>query len=83
MLIPLDGSKTAEKVLPYVRTLAGALKVPVELLEVIDIAEMATHIPAEKARYLDTMIEDRTGGSEEYLRGVAKTFPGTSVRCAV
>src|SRR6266571_2796278 len=83
MLIPLDGSKTAEKVLPYVRTLAGALKVPVELLEVIDIAEMATHIPAEKARYLDTMIEERARGSEEYLKGVAKTFPGISVRCAV
>jgi len=48
MLIPLDGSKTAEKVLPYARTLAGALKVPVELLEVIDIAEMATHIPRKR-----------------------------------
>jgi len=41
MLIPLDGSKTAEKVLPYARYLAGRLKIPVELLAVIDIAELA------------------------------------------
>ena len=31
ILIPLDGSKTAEKVLPYARFLAGNLKLPVEL----------------------------------------------------
>ncbi|MGH7927622.1 MAG: universal stress protein, partial [Candidatus Binatia bacterium] len=41
ILVPLDGSKTAEKVLPYVRWLSGALKIPVELLAAIDIAEMA------------------------------------------
>jgi nucleotide-binding universal stress UspA family protein len=30
MLIPLDGSKTAEKVLPYARSLARKHKIPVE-----------------------------------------------------
>ncbi|HTN70357.1 MAG TPA: universal stress protein [Methylomirabilota bacterium] len=83
MLIPLDGSKTAEKVLPYARFLARALKIPVELLGVIDIADMATHIAAEKARYLDTMIEDGVRSSLEYLRGVATTFPAGNVKCAV
>jgi nucleotide-binding universal stress UspA family protein len=58
ILIPLDGSKTAEKVLPYARFLSGQLKLPVELLAVVDIVEMATHIFADGARYLDTMIED-------------------------
>jgi nucleotide-binding universal stress UspA family protein len=51
MLIPLDGSKTAEKVLPFARFVAGALKLPVELLAVVDIVEMATHISADRARY--------------------------------
>ena len=83
MLIPLDGSKTAEKVLPYARHLAGKLKVPIELLAVIDIAEMATHISAEKARYLDTMIEDGVRASTTYLRGVATTFPDAKVTCTV
>ena len=36
MLIPLDGSKVAEQVLPYARFLAKALAIPVELLGVVD-----------------------------------------------
>jgi nucleotide-binding universal stress UspA family protein len=83
ILIPLDGSKTAEKVLPYARFLAGSLKLPVELLAVVDIVEMATHISADRARHLDTMIEDSVRNSEQYLRGVAGTFPGANTKCTV
>jgi nucleotide-binding universal stress UspA family protein len=83
ILVPLDGSKTAEKVLPYARHLAGKFKIPVELLAVLDIAEMATHISAEKARHLDTMIEDGMRASSTYLRGVATTFPEGNVTCTV
>ncbi len=83
ILIPLDGSKTAEKVLPYARFLAGALKLPIELLAVVDIAEMATHISAERARHLDTMIEDSARSSEQYLKRVASMFPGANTKCTV
>jgi len=83
ILIPLDGSKTAEKVLPYARYLAGKLKIPVELLAVVDIAEMAAHMSAEKARFLDTMVEDATRSSETYLRGVTATFSGANLKHAV
>jgi len=83
LLIPLDGSKTAEKVLPYARFLAGKLKIPVELLGVIDMAEMAIHIPAEKARFFDSMIEEGVKHSASYLRGVAATFGDADVKCAV
>ena len=82
ILIPLDGSKTAEKVLPYARFLSGQLKLPVELLAVVDIVEMATHIFADGARYLDTMIEDSVRNSEHYLRGIACTFP-SGTKCTV
>jgi nucleotide-binding universal stress UspA family protein len=82
ILIPLDGSKTAEKVLPYARFVAGALKLPMELLAVVDIAEMATHISAERARYLSTMVEDSVRSSEQYLRGIAGTFP-SGTKCTV
>jgi nucleotide-binding universal stress UspA family protein len=82
ILIPLDGSKTAEKVLPYARFLAESLKLPVELLAVIDIVEMATHISADRARYLDTMIEDSVRNSEHYLRGIACTFP-SGTKCTL
>lgn len=83
VLIPLDGSKTAEKVLPYARYMAGKFNIPVELLAVIDIAEMATHMAAEKARFLDTMIEDGMRNSTSYLRLIANTFPGVNVTCTV
>ena len=83
ILIPLDGSKTAEKVLPYARYLADKFKIPVELLAVIDIAEMAAHISADSARFLDTMIENGMRSSETYLQGVAATFPGAKVDCTV
>lgn len=83
ILIPLDGSKTAEKVLPYARYLAGQFKIPVELLAVIDIADMAAHMAAEKAHFLDTMVEDATRSSETYLRNVTPTFPGANVKHTV
>src|SRR5262245_13186732 len=83
ILIPLDGSRTAEKVLPYARYLARKFRIPVELLAVIDIAEIATHMAAEKARFLDAMIEEGVKYSTSYLRGVATTFPNTEVKCEV
>jgi nucleotide-binding universal stress UspA family protein len=83
ILVPLDGSKTAEKVLPYARCLARRLNIPVELLAVIDIAELATHITAEKARFLDTMIEEGVRSSQSYLNGVAATFGETKTSCSV
>ena len=39
ILVPLDGSKTAEAALPYARLLAEKLDCAVELLQVIDAAE--------------------------------------------
>jgi nucleotide-binding universal stress UspA family protein len=79
----LDGSQTAAKVLPYARYLAGKLKLAVELLAVIDIAEMAGHISAEKARHLDTLIEDGVRTSEGYLRKVAGSFSASAVKSTV
>ncbi|HXV80383.1 MAG TPA: universal stress protein [Candidatus Binatia bacterium] len=83
ILIPLDGSKTAEKVLPYARFLAGALKLPIELLAVVDIVEMATHLSGERAIHLEAMIQDNVRNSEEYLRRVAGTLPGGQTKCTV
>jgi nucleotide-binding universal stress UspA family protein len=83
MLIPLDGSKTAEKALPYARYLAHKFKIPVELLAVIDIAEMASQVAAEKARHLDTLVEDGVRTSTSYLRAVATTFRDVKMTCTV
>lgn len=83
MLIPLDGSKTAEAVLPYARAVARTLKTPVELLAVVDIAALATQVSRGSAKYFDNLITEEVRRSEEYLNRMAKTFPGASVRCTI
>jgi nucleotide-binding universal stress UspA family protein len=83
ILIPLDGSKTAETVLPCARFLARRLKLPVELLEVIDIAEIGKRISPDKAQFLDTVIENFVRSREQYLRSVASTFAEVDVKCTV
>jgi nucleotide-binding universal stress UspA family protein len=83
ILIPLDGSSTAEKVLPYARYLAAKFKIPIELLEVVDIAEMAAHLSADTARFLDTLIENSVKHSTIYLGGVGRTFPGSNAKISV
>jgi len=83
ILIPLDGSKVAEHVLPYARLLAGALKLPVELLGVVDLVGIATSSHAHEARYLGALVEDERRASKTYLDRMAVTFPTVSVKCSV
>jgi nucleotide-binding universal stress UspA family protein len=75
ILIPLDGSKVAEKALPYARTLARKLRIPVELLTVSDTAAVTNSA--------DAITEDAARRSLEYLGEVAKTFPDCNVKCVV
>ena len=83
ILVPLDGSATAEKVLPCARYLAARCKAPVELLAVVDLGEIATHMGSEKARFFDTMIDEAVRHLTGYLRGIATTFSGDNVHCSV
>jgi nucleotide-binding universal stress UspA family protein len=62
ILIPLDGSKLAEAVLPYARALAKDLKLPVDLLYVNDADQ-----PAACAPFI----------AGEYLKSIVDTFGGT------
>jgi nucleotide-binding universal stress UspA family protein len=63
ILVPLDGSKVAEQILPHARLLAEACKVPVELLSVDE------SVGAQPASSMES--------SKVYLRAiVAASFPG-------
>jgi len=83
ILIPLDGSKTSEKVLPLARILAATLHLPVELLEVVDISAATAHVAADKARYLDYLLAEGESVSREHLKEVAANFSGSKVVCTV
>lgn len=83
MLIPLDGSQLAEQVLPYARSLAKALTIPVELLEVVDPDALRLLANPEQGRFLDTLLAEQRGKSEAYLEKIARSFQGTRVQCAI
>jgi len=83
ILVPLDGSKVAEQVLPYTRWLAGALKIPVELLGVIDVVGIAASTDAARARYFGMLVEDGKRASKTYLERISPTFQEVSVKCSV
>ena len=83
ILVPLDGSKTAENVLPFARCFARSLQIPVELMAVVDVAEMARNVSAAEGLFLDTLIDDETRRYGNYLKGVAKNFPVGGVQCTV
>jgi nucleotide-binding universal stress UspA family protein len=81
ILIPLDGSKTAEAVLPYARTVARKLNIPVDLLGVVDVAALAIQVSRGSTRYFDTIIADSVRGSEDYLKRMLTTFRNANVKC--
>ena len=83
LLVPLDGSRTAAAVLPYARTIAKTLKLPVELLSVVDIGALAAHVSHGGARYFETIIAESVRISEQYLKRIANTFPDHEVKCTV
>ncbi len=83
MLIPLDGSKTAEKVLPYARRLAAVSHVSVELLGVVEMTDIAGDIASNEAPYAEALIREAVRNSREYLENLAKTFRNGKVRCNV
>jgi nucleotide-binding universal stress UspA family protein len=82
LLIPLDGSKTAEAALPYGRALARTLKIPVELLGIIDMTVLTTQV-FRGGSYFERIVAESARSTEEYLKRVAKTFPDHEVRCTV
>ena len=83
ILIPLDTSRTAEQVLPSARYLANRLKIPVELLTVIDIVEIGKRIGPDKAHVLTKLVENAVRSSESYLRAIAGTFSGVDLTIKV
>ena len=81
ILVPLDGSKTAESALPYARTLAERLDADVELLEVIDVGEISGNVSTATAALLNDV--PRSGRPDQYLTQIAKSFPSIRTRWRV
>jgi nucleotide-binding universal stress UspA family protein len=74
ILIPLDGSKTAEAVLPLARSWSSKLKLPVELIAVVDTAELARSLSTIDRFYMNSLVDEETRRCSEYLAKAAKDF---------
>jgi nucleotide-binding universal stress UspA family protein len=83
LLVPLDGSKTAEQVLPYARLLSRTLGLPVQLLTAIDLEELAPLTSRAEGRFLDKVMAERMRESRTYLETIARSFPGAGARFLV
>jgi Universal stress protein family. len=83
MLIPLDGSKLAEQVLPYARYLANALTLPVELFQAVDAAALEALANPAQSRYIDTLLNEKRTSSAQYLETVGKSFQQGRIASAV
>jgi len=75
LLVPLDGSRLSEGILPFARTLASASKIPVELLHVIDPDTIVASADPPVGRFFDTVEADLERTSSDYLKSVAASFP--------
>ena len=82
LLVPLDGSKLAEQVLPYARSLTKALAIPVDLLAAIDVEALGAVASPEQGRYVDTLVTEKTSNTRDYLAAIAATFGGVRVNCS-
>jgi len=83
ILVPLDGSATAEAVLPYAEALAAGFRTAVELLSVIDIGAVAGHLAAEDSLRSDSVIASAEKNSASYLENIAKPFSRFATECRI
>lgn len=81
LLVPLDGSKTAEQVMPWARRFADSFQLPVELLAVVDVGTLLTSV--ERARRFDKLVEQALRESKAYLERISGRFVGSRVRRTV
>ena len=83
ILVPLDGSPSAEHVLPFARALVAKLPLAVELLGVVDTVELARGLATVERFYMNTLVTDETRRIGEYLAAVKKEFSDLSATTAV
>ncbi|OGQ78568.1 MAG: hypothetical protein A3F90_01055 [Deltaproteobacteria bacterium RIFCSPLOWO2_12_FULL_60_19] len=82
VLVALDGSQVSEHILPYARSLAKALKIPVELLHAIDLDTLMPSVIAQQGHYNEIMTAEKKN-SGDYLSKIACSFTGAAVDCSV
>jgi nucleotide-binding universal stress UspA family protein len=79
IVIPLDGSQLSESILPCARSLLKGLKIPVELLHVIDPEVISVFVNPAHGRNLEAVEADMKRKGLEYLDPIASSLPEPGV----
>ncbi len=77
VIMPLDGSKLAEHILPHVSTLAGGLRMPVDIVRVVEPVEYIATDPDSYPKWdaeLEAMLTNVSTQAGEYVNHVAKAL---------
>jgi nucleotide-binding universal stress UspA family protein len=74
ILVPLDGSKRAEKILPYVEELAYARESRVIFLQVVEPATFLVGPYYTRPYYSQEMAESAFKGAKAYLQALTEEF---------
>jgi len=78
ILVPLDGSKRAEKILPHAEEMAKRYKAKIIFLQVVEYKTIATTEGAF-TNYSDTEFQQTKKQAETYLDGIQGEFRGKNI----
>lgn len=81
VIVPLDGSELSERSLPYARLIAGALALPIELVEAFDVLPPAMHT-ASAVSATERMLEAAQAQCSHYLGQVRAELAGMGFAAA-
>jgi len=73
ILVPLDGSKRAERILPHVQELAGRYKAKVIFLTAIEYT-FAAGVEGSFIEFSEKDFSARSKEAESYLKGISEKF---------
>jgi nucleotide-binding universal stress UspA family protein len=74
ILVPIDGSKRAERILPHVENLAQSYGAKVILLRIVELGTNAGMEIRNAPEDAKNIIEDRVAKAESYLKGIQGVF---------
>lgn len=83
ILVPLDGSTTAEQALPYARWLAESFRISIELVAVVDTEAFTAAASIDRAHSATIVQEKELRRAKNYLDSISRRLPGLTVKSFV
>lgn len=81
IIVPLDGSRLSEQIIPYASALAKGMHIPVQLLHVVNPDTEHLRDPGEVAHpvFYDQLLEQQQGWARLYVQAMAKRLEDQGV----